>query len=127
VLSSPAVANDGTVFIGSAAGLLALNPQNGSQRWFFKTNEVLSTPSLGANNLVYFVSSSGTAFALDASSGALRWKTNLFDGFPPNAPCYSSLVSARDGTAFVGVGLSTFVGVGLSISAPGSFRALDVA
>jgi eukaryotic-like serine/threonine-protein kinase len=98
VTSSPAVV-DGTVYIGSYDGnFYALDARNGKQRWVFATGgerrfsarhlhgaepaaEVmpdpfdvfLSSPAVSGQT-VYFGSGDGNVYALQAHSGALRWK-----------------------------------------------------
>jgi eukaryotic-like serine/threonine-protein kinase len=98
VTASPAVA-DGTVYIGSFDGnFYALDAASGALRWKFATEGerrfaarhlhgaepaaetmpdpfdlFLSSPVI-SDNTVYFGSGDGNVYALDAASGALRWK-----------------------------------------------------
>jgi outer membrane protein assembly factor BamB len=98
VNSSPAI-GDGSVFIASLDGnVYALDPSNGREKWRFKTegerrftapgihgliprtelmpdpfDVFLSSPTLW-KGIVYIGSGDHNVYALDASSGALRWK-----------------------------------------------------
>jgi hypothetical protein len=71
--SSPAVAADGTIYIGSVTGyLLAVKP-DGTERWRARigTRNRESSPSIGADGTVYI----GSNFGLSAVSpaGAILW------------------------------------------------------
>jgi outer membrane protein assembly factor BamB len=87
VRSSPAVA-DGVVYAGSADGsLYALALADGRQRWRFDTEgrrldsarhgydrrTITSSPAV-AGGVVYFGSRDGSLYAVDAATGALRWR-----------------------------------------------------
>src|SRR4029077_6570969 len=63
--SAPAVARDGTIYIGSYDNnLYALNP-NGTQKWKFTTGSfVQSSPAIGADGTIYFGSVDGHLYAL---------------------------------------------------------------
>lgn len=119
VTSSPALA-DGTVYIGSFDGnLYAIDATSGKLRWKFATQgerrfsgrhlhgaepaaEVmpdpfdffLSSPAVSAGT-VYFGSGDGNVYALQADSGALRWK------FHTGNVVHASPAVA-DGTVFIG-------------------------
>jgi outer membrane protein assembly factor BamB len=103
VPSSPAVTVD-TVYVGSYDGrFYALNARSGSLRWKFATagerrfeakglhglqpaaqtiadpfDVFLSSPVIAAG-IVYFGSGDGHVYALDAASGALKWKFQTGD------------------------------------------------
>jgi outer membrane protein assembly factor BamB len=87
VRSSPAVA-DGVVFAGSADGsLYAVSLADGRQLWRFDTQgrrldsarygydrrSITSSP-LVADGAVFFGSRDGSLYAVDAATGALRWR-----------------------------------------------------
>ena len=119
VTSSPAVAG-GTVYIGSFDGnFYALDAQSGKLRWKFATegerrfsgrhlhgaepaaemmpdpfDVFLSSPAL-SDQTVYFGSGDGNVYALQADSGALRWK------FHTGNVVHASPALA-DGTVYVG-------------------------
>lgn len=103
VASSPAVA-DGVVYFGSYDGnFYAIDARNGKRRWSFKTlgerrfaathlhgtqpvaermpdpfDVYLSSPVLW-NGMVFFGSGDGHVYALDSTSGSLRWKFSTGD------------------------------------------------
>jgi outer membrane protein assembly factor BamB len=64
--STPAVAN-GMVYIGSEDGnLYALSEKDGSLKWKYKTDGMVSTPAV-ANDMVYFGSHDFNVYALRCS------------------------------------------------------------
>ena len=71
--SSPAVGQDGTVYIASWNGLTAINPQ-GVLKWTFATTAYgeSSTPAIGADNTIYFGSLDGHLYAINPN-GKQRW------------------------------------------------------
>src|SRR6185437_5629121 len=70
IFSSPIVAADGTVYIGSAdRTFYALTPE-GKLRWQKLTDEIIdSSGLLDDTGTVYFGSGDGYAYALDAATG----------------------------------------------------------
>jgi outer membrane protein assembly factor BamB len=68
---SPTVA-DGTVYAGSANGLLAVDATEGDRRWTFERNALSASPAL-ADGTVYVGTREGNLHALDPSSGESRW------------------------------------------------------
>ena len=106
VRSSPAVALDGTVYVGVKAGgttpgqLIALDPADGSLRWSYgvqgAANDVYSSPTVGADGLVYVGAESQSLYALDAT-GALVWSFNTNNGINWTSPAI-----VADGTLYVG-------------------------
>jgi outer membrane protein assembly factor BamB len=80
VRSSPAVAADGTVYVGSSTGeLRAVNGTSGRTRWAWAAAGALhASPALTAGGLVVVGSYDHAVYALDAGSGALVW--NLTTG-----------------------------------------------
>ncbi len=102
-VSSPAVVSGVVYFLSYDGNFYALDASSGQVKWKFKTegekhyagthlhylqpaNEsmpdpwdfYLSSPSV-SDGFVYFGSSDGNVYALDASSGALRWKFKTDD------------------------------------------------
>ncbi len=94
VMSQPLVAN-GTVFIGVGnkafgrtaqgqlvrgsgySGVYALNAANGQVDWYFPTlGEVMPTPAY-SDGTVYAATGGGMFYAIDATSGRLRWQVGL--------------------------------------------------
>jgi len=74
ICSSPAIADDGTSYIGSADYYFyAMNP-DGSLKWRFKTGDIVkSHPAIGMDDIVYFTSYDNYFYALNPD-GSLKWK-----------------------------------------------------
>ena len=72
--SDVAVADDGTVYIGSGDYYFyAINP-DGSLKWRFKTGDIVkSHPAIGMDGTIYFDSFDGYLYALNPD-GSLNWK-----------------------------------------------------
>jgi len=74
--SSPAIAEDGTIYFGCMDGYLyAINP-DGSLKWTYTTyGDVLSSPAIGEDGTIYFGSSDNIFYAIEDSItyGNLRW------------------------------------------------------
>lgn len=102
ISASPAVAPDGTVYIGSQNGsLYAL--QGGSVAWSYATGgEVWSTPAVGpvgeepgpADGAVFFGSNDSNVYAL-TPAGALLWQ------HPVAGQVWGALVATPDGAVLV--------------------------
>ncbi len=73
VQSSPALAPDGTIYIGSHDGsLYAVNP-DGSQKWRFRTAaSIPSSPVVAADGTIYIGSLDRTLYAL-TPGGRIKW------------------------------------------------------
>lgn len=95
VRSSPAVAADGTVYVGSDDGYLyALNP-NGRLRWRYHTGAAVeSSPAIALDGTVYVGSNDNYVYALNPS-GSLKWR------FFTIGMVHSSPAIAVDGTIYV--------------------------
>jgi outer membrane protein assembly factor BamB len=64
VRSSPAIAGDGTVYVGSGHYLSALNP-DGTLKWSYQTEgSVEAAPTIASDGTVYFTSADGYLYAL---------------------------------------------------------------
>jgi outer membrane protein assembly factor BamB len=94
--SSPAIADDGTLYLGTWLGsLCAINP-DGTRRWRFPVgNEIRSAPAIGADGTVYFGSRDRTFYAVSAQ-GKQKW------AFKTGAWVDSSAALADDGTIYFG-------------------------
>jgi outer membrane protein assembly factor BamB len=80
VFSSPVMAGDGTVYVGSADQNLYAIDRTGTLRWSFATGEIIdSAPLLDDSGAVYFGSGDGHLYALEAASGAMRWSFQADD------------------------------------------------
>ena len=75
----------------------ALDGQTGAKKWGFKTQgKVRSTPSIGADGLVYFGSEDKKLYALDAETGKRKW------AFGTAGKVESSPAIGQDGIIYVG-------------------------
>ncbi len=95
-LSSPALAPDGTVYLGTLSGELRAYTPTGKVKWRFKAGlEIKSSPAVGADGTVYFGSRDRNAYAVSAA-GKLKWK------FATGAWVDASPAIAEDGTIYFG-------------------------
>ncbi len=94
--SSPALAPDGTIYIGTFHGwLLAISP-DGKIKWKFKTKvEIKSSPAIAADGTIYFGSRDRNFYAL-TPKGNLKWKQTT-GGWVDSSPAI-----AADGTVYFG-------------------------
>jgi outer membrane protein assembly factor BamB len=104
VYSSPAVAEDGTTYVGTAPGsggggsLYAIN-SDGTLKWSFATGGgIYSSTAIGPDNTVYVGSDDGNLYAL-YDNGSLKWSYNT-GGFVQSSP-------ALDANGDIYVGSST--------------------
>jgi outer membrane protein assembly factor BamB len=96
VRSTPAIGDDGTVYVGSEDGWLwAINP-NGSQKWKFRTNNAIqSSPTIGPDGTIYFGSFDYRLYAVN-NDGTLKWKYKTSGGIS------SSPAIDDNGTIYIG-------------------------
>lgn len=74
-MASAAVAFDGIIYIGSADGhLYAIDEQNGTEKWHFKTGGPIHSIPVVAEGRIYFGSYDHHVYSLDAATGELNWK-----------------------------------------------------
>ncbi|TVR58244.1 MAG: hypothetical protein EA426_10485 [Spirochaetaceae bacterium] len=97
VWSSPALAPDGTVYIGSDDDrLYAINP-DGTQLWSRETGgRVYSSPAVGADGTVYVGSYDGFLYAIDPADGTVDWQYQT-GGWIRSSPAIGA-----DGVIYVG-------------------------
>jgi outer membrane protein assembly factor BamB len=119
VTSSPAIGSDGTIYVGSFdSKLYALDPQTGTPKWTFPTNDsIYSSPALGQNaqgqtDAIYVASTDGSVYAL-SPAGRLLWTYDTGEAIRS-----SPVLGAGPG----GHGQILYVG-----SSDGSLYALDAA
>ena len=96
IWSSPGIATDGTIYVGSDNGLLyALNP-DGTEKWMFTTDKpISSSPLIDANGTIYVGSHDGNLYALNPD-GTEKWI------FTTDASISSSVLIDAKGTIYVG-------------------------
>jgi outer membrane protein assembly factor BamB len=99
VVSSPSIAPDGTIYIGTEAGFLyAINPDDGTPVWtkpFETGDKIMTRPAIDTEGNIYFGSFSGEFYALD-SNGTPKWK------FDTEQSIWTSAVIRADGTVYFG-------------------------
>ena len=96
--SSPAVAPNGTIYVGFANGTLHALKDNGSSvelLWAKQvgTNQIISSPTIGADGTVYIGSNTGF-HALDPGTGDTKWT------FPTLGFVGHTTAQATDGTLY---------------------------
>ena len=98
VSSSPAIGDDGTVYVGSSDfNLYAINP-DGTQKWAFQTEgSVSSSPAIGDDGTVYVGSADFNLYAINPD-GTQKWAFLTGGGIR----AFSSPAIGADGTVYVG-------------------------
>ena len=91
--AAPAVATDGTVYVGNGDGLRAIDGPSGALKWLFSSADVTSAPAIGGDGTIFFGCADGTFYAVTAS-GAQRFSLNA------GAPISTAPAIADDGTVF---------------------------
>lgn len=97
ILSSPAIAQDGTLYIGCLDGnLYAINPAGGTTLWSFKVDApyIFGSPSIDGHGVIYIGDTDGILYAI-APDGKLLWKHELTSNI------HSAPVVSADGTLYV--------------------------
>jgi outer membrane protein assembly factor BamB len=103
-VSSPAIADDGTIYLGSSdtnggGRLYAISP-TGTTNWTFRTEgEIRSSPAIGNDGSIYFGSLDGVIVSLN-TNGLPNWTIQTGE------EVRSSPAIAADGTIYIGVGSS---------------------
>ncbi len=94
--SSPAIAADGTIYIGSwDKNLYAMNP-DGTKKWSFATNDrIWSSPGIGDDGTIYIGSDDKVFYAINPD-GTQKWK------YDTGSRVAGSPTFAPDGTIYVG-------------------------
>jgi outer membrane protein assembly factor BamB len=115
--SSPVLGSDGTLYVGIGTSLFAIDTVGSNsvsecmEKWRFQTKGVIhTTPILGPDGTLYFVSNDIFIYAIDTlgnqTETALRQKWNfpLYINSPPSSESdmRSSPVPGLDGTLYVG-------------------------
>ena len=96
-VASPLVANDAIYAVNADGNVYALN-MNGTERWKFKTERsIWASPTTNeACDCIFVASMDHSLYALDAQTGAQRWKSPDLGGALASAPAY------YDGVLFQG-------------------------
>jgi outer membrane protein assembly factor BamB len=90
--AAPAVADDGTVYVGHGDGLRAVNGATGTVNWTFASANVSSSPAIGGDGTVFFGTDDGSFYAV-YPNGTLRFKVTS------GGPISASPAISGDGTA----------------------------
>ncbi len=84
--SAPVIGNQGTIYLTTTDRLMALNPEDQSEKWayFFPQNYTPSMPAVSEHEVVYFLAVGNGADSLYAinDDGTKRWATALDVGEP---------------------------------------------
>ena len=96
------VAPDGTIYqcVRNATinNVYAINP-NGTQKWAVKLDAAIGAfPALSADDVLYCLTNKSTLYALDASSGAIKWQQSL-DGATGSAVAIDKAGNVYAGTS----------------------------
>ncbi len=105
VISSPAIGQDGTIYIGCLNGVLyALDAESGTDRWTFKTDGyfVIGSPSVDGNGVIYVGDSDGVLYAISPDGKELwRWASNnSIESAPVVAPDGTLYFTSTDSTLY---------------------------
>lgn len=116
IYSTPALAQDGTIFFGSRAAdsrVYALD-QSGNLKWNIQKTgqEILSSPALSSDESTLYIGIGSQLVAFDAATGSENWSFNT------GGPVYSSPSVSSDGNIYVG----SFDGKLYSIDASGNLN-----
>ncbi len=105
IASSPAIANDGTIYIGADNGNLYAIGSNGLIKWSYPTGGAIkSTPALAIDGSIYFGSGDGCLYGL-RPDGTRKWI------FQTTGPIVASPVIDFEGSVYIGSTDGYFYGV----------------
>jgi outer membrane protein assembly factor BamB len=106
--SSPAIATDGTVYIGTDYHyLFAINP-DGTQRWscfITFSSKIRSSPAIGADGIIYVGCDDNKLYAVNPD-GSVKWS------YDTGGKIESSPAIGIDGTVYVGSGDGKLYAIG---------------
>jgi len=94
--SSPAIDNNGTIYLGTQDYYLYAINCNGTEKWRFKTNGLIySSPAIAEDGTIYVGSGDSYLYAF-YPNGTLKWRCAIGDG-----SVYSSPVIDENGIIYV--------------------------
>ena len=94
VRSSPAIGDDGTIYVGSDDYCLYAINQDGSLKWKYDTgSELHLSPAIEDDGTIYVGSSDGSLYAINPD-GTLKWKYDMYS-------IYDSPAIGEGGTIYV--------------------------
>src|SRR5215469_4640027 len=97
---TPAIAADGTIFLGTGQGLWAVNP-DGSMKWQFRTDLVFGVPTIGGDGTIYAPVSGGTIFMAVNSNGTLKWTSDDWSSVDACGVFVNEPAIGPDGTIYL--------------------------
>ncbi len=109
VSSSPAIASDGTIYVGGDIDLYAVNP-DGTMKWKFPTGSLIehSSPAIGADGTIYIGSYDHSLYAVtDGGQGVVTKKWAFATGDAVD----TSPAIGPDGTIYFGSADNTLYAV----------------
>ncbi len=100
VTATPAVGQDGTVYVGSTDRVFYAFAADGSLRWSVTTGGLIDTCSaaVGPDGTVYFGSNDGKFYAV-SPDGTRKWTREMVPGSTTTAAAYSPAIGA-DGVVY---------------------------
>jgi len=102
VMSSPAIAADGTIYIGSMDGYLYAVSSLGVVKWTFATTTtgvnrgINASPAVGSDGTIYVGALDGNMYAVEPDSGVEKWR------YPTGGAIMSSCVIGSDEAIYFG-------------------------
>jgi len=116
IRSSPAIAEDGSIYFGSRDGNLYAVTRSGKQKWTFLTaGFVDAAPAIGSDGTIYVGSADGKLYAVGAD-GKQRWQ------FEAGSPITEPVAIAPDGTVYVNAKAGTLYSLNSNGSKKWEFR-----
>ena len=98
----PTVYKD-AVFIGGSNKLYSFNRATGSLNWSLAIEQNTFLSPVASENVIYSASATGAVFAIDAITGAQKWRTVTYANNPQNISSTSTPhATAANGSVFVG-------------------------
>jgi outer membrane protein assembly factor BamB len=78
VVSSPAIAADGSVLVGSQDGKVYAVGRDGSLKWSYATGDIIfSSPALAHDGTIYIGSDDDHLYALNPTTGKPKWSVQM--------------------------------------------------
>jgi outer membrane protein assembly factor BamB len=101
--SSPAIGDDGTIYVGSHDSYLYAVNHDGTLKWKFKTGtSIISSPAVDKNGIVYVGSMDGKLYAVNPD-GTERWSIKMLSNQEYDKRYVeSSPAIGKDGTVYIG-------------------------
>jgi len=107
----PAIAEDGTIYFGTAGGRIYAVDKNGTKKWHKYVGQYPTPPVIGKDGTIYIAATRrdaqfdpwehGYLYALNPD-GTIKWRTKLESDIPYDY-CYPSPIAiGKDGTIYIG-------------------------